>query len=149
MGILLPLLALIPCAGDDRPVTSAAVRGNLATRVVFKGDAAERMAAACLDLLASCHYSRVPVEGPLPEWDATYATVVTTRSHLHVRLEKPRAVTCADGVSVEVSEMLVLLPLNNGGLQVRVGDGAKAFGKYDHKKCVAVQRLLKGAEPTE
>lgn len=45
--------------------------------------------------------------------------------------------------------MIVLFPLNNGGLWVRVGDEAKAFGKYEHDKCVALQRLLKHAEPEE
>ena len=107
------------------------------------------MTAACLALLASCHYSRVQAEGPLPDWGETAATASNTRSHLRVRFAKPRAVTCADGSKVEVTEMLVLLPLNSGGLRVRVGDKAKAFGKYEHDKCVALQRLLKRAEPAK
>jgi hypothetical protein len=149
MGILLALLALVPAADDGQAVPAAEVRGNLATRVMFKGADSDRAAEACLELLASCHYSRVPAEGPLPGWADTYSQAFNTRSHLHVRLAKPRAVKCADGVAVEVSEMLVLLPLNNGGLWVRVGDEAKAFGKYEHDKCVVLQRVLNHAEPEE
>jgi hypothetical protein len=149
MGILLALLALVPPAGGGRFAPPATVNGNLATRVVFKGADADQVAGACLALLASCHYSHLPAEGPMPDWGETAATAANTRSHLHVRFAKPQAVKCADGVAVEVTEMLVLLPLNNGGLRVRVGDKAKAFGKYEHDKCVALQRRLTRAEPAE
>ena len=148
MGILVALLTLVP-AGGEPVAPRAAVKGNLATRVTFPGADADDVAAACLKLLASCHYSRVPAEGSLPDWDGTYATASNTRSHLHVRFAKPQAVKCADGTAVEVTEMLVLLPLNNGGLHVRVGDRAKAFGKYEHDLGVALQRLLRKAEPAD
>ena len=149
MSVLVALLALVPSSDGDRVVPAATVTGNIATRVVFKGADADEAAAACLALLASCHYSQVPAEGPLAGWEETYSDVFNTRSHLHVRFPKPQTVKCADGEQVEVSEMLVLLPLNNGGLRVRVGDKAKRFGKYEHDKCVVLQRLLKRAEPLE
>ena len=38
----------------------ATVKGNIATRVEFKGADADEVAKACLALPASCHYSRVP-----------------------------------------------------------------------------------------
>jgi hypothetical protein len=149
MSVLVALLALVSWADDERVVPSATVKGNIATRVEFKEADGDKVAAACLALLASCHYSHVPAEGPLPDWDGTYSDVFNTRSHLHVRFAKPQAVRCADGEQVEVTEMLVLLPLNNGGLRVRVGDKAKSFGKYEHDKCVALQRLLERAQPEE
>ena len=149
MSALVALLALVPADGGGRVAPTAAVTGNIATRVVFKGADADEVGAACLKLLASCHYSHVPAEGPMPDWGGTMAEASNSRSHLHVKFDKPQAVKCADGVEVEVTEMLVLLPLNNGGLRVRVGDQAKRFGKYEHDRCVALQRLLKKAEPAD
>ena len=149
MSILVAFLALVPSADGPVAVPTTAVTGNIATRVVFKEADVDKVVEACLALLASCHYSQVPNEGPLADWDGTYSEVFNTRSHLHVRLAKPRTVKCAEGSAVEVSEMLVLLPLNNGGLRVRIGDQAKRFGKYEHDKCVALQRLLNLAEPKD
>lgn len=148
MSTLVVLVALL-AADDDRADGSTEVRGNLATRVVFTGDEREKVTEACLELLASCHYSHVPNEGPMPDWGGVYADTFNTRSHLHVRLAKPREIKAADGETAKVTEMLVLFPLNNGGLWVRVGDKAKRFGKYEHDRCVALQHLLKHAESVE
>jgi hypothetical protein len=64
------------------------------------------------------------------------------------RLPKPRAVATVTGKKLEVKELLVLLPLNNGSIYVRWGDKASRFAKYDHQSGVRLQELLKEAEPT-
>lgn len=149
MSVFAALLVLALSADGERVIPSVTVKGNIATRVVFKGAAGDKVSASCLALLTSCHYSQVPAEGPMPDWEDTYAKAFNTASHLHVRFAKPQSVKCADGTAVEVTEMLVLLPLNKGRLLVRVGDKAQAFAKYEHDKCVALQRLLTLAEPEE
>lgn len=125
------------------------VSGVIATHVRFKEAARKRVAEACLALLASCTYAHVPNEGEMPEWDTTFLDVLYKKAHLYIRLPKPRAIQIATSEKIEVSELLIVLPLNNGTIWVRAGDKAKRFGKYSPNEAVHLQRLLKEAEPVE
>lgn len=127
----------------------AEIKGKLAADIVFKGIYADKMAQACLDLLASCAATDVPTEEAMKEWDDQFLKVQHARCYLHIKFHEPQTVKLASGKSVKVTEFLVLLPLNNGGIWLRAAERAKLYGKYDHPSCLAVQRLLAHAEMVE
>jgi hypothetical protein len=155
MGFLVAFLSVLP-AGDpgqtNRPgdaVRLPEVSGVIATPVLFRDQARERIAEAGLALLASCHYAHVPNEGEMPEWDDTLLDTRNKKAYLHIRLAKARTIKTAAEQKVEVSEMIIVLPLNNGGIWVRSGDRAKRFGKYTQAEGARLQGLLKEAEPVK
>src|SRR4029077_4169272 len=79
MSVFAALLVLASSADGERVIPSATVKGNIATRVVFKGASSDKVAASCLALLASCLYSHVAAEGPMPDWEDSYTKVFNTR----------------------------------------------------------------------
>jgi hypothetical protein len=155
VAFLLAFLSVLPSADPSptgRPgdaVRPPEVSGVIATPVRFPGQARERIAEAALALLASCRYAHVPNEGEMPEWDDTLLDTRNQKAYLHIRLAKARTIKTAAEQKVEVSEMVIVLPLNNGGIWVRSGERAKRFGKYTQDEGVRLQALLKEAEPVK
>ncbi|HJZ89267.1 MAG TPA: hypothetical protein VKE40_00245 [Gemmataceae bacterium] len=155
MGFLVAILSVLP-SGDPAPrskpgdvVRPPEVSAVIAAPVRFPDQARERVAEAGLALLASCHYAHVPNEGAMPEWDDTLLNTRNKSAYLHIRLAAARAVETAGGATVEVSEMIVVFPLNNGSIRVRNGDRAKRFGKNTQAAGGRLQGLLKEAEPVK
>jgi hypothetical protein len=127
-------------AEGEKDAAKPKVTGNIATRVEFKDAASEKVAEAALALLASCRHK----DGEITDWD-DLLRAAANKCFLRIRLPKPRPTTVNDD-KLEVSELLVLLPLNTGSMYVRSGDKARRFAKYDHQVCVRLQELLKEAE---
>lgn len=127
-------------AQGEKDAAKPKVTGNIATRVEFKDAAGEKVAEAAVALLASCRHK----DGELVDWD-DLLLATTNKCFLRIRLPKPRSTTVNDD-KLEVSELLVLLPLNTGSIYIRSGDKARRFAKYDHQVCVRLQELLKKAE---
>ena len=155
MRLLVALLSVMPSGDVGQKIPSGKtvrlpeVSGVIATPVLFQDRVREKIAEAGIALLASCRYAHVPNEGPMPEWGDTLLDTRSKKAYLHIRLAKPRTIKTVAEEKVEVSEMLIVLPLNNGGLWVRSGDRAKGFGKYAGDEMVRLQQLLREAVPAK
>ena len=83
-----------------------------------------------------------------PNWDEKVLEVREGKQgYLHVKLSEPRTLKIGSGEKVTLTEMLVILPLNRGGLFVREGQRAKAYGKYAPDLMIRVQEQMKYALP--
>ena len=147
MTFTLFLLSLLSAGDGGAPGRPAEVTGLLATRVRFSGAAGDRVAEAGLNLLASCSYSQQPNEGELPRWDDTLLDTLG-KCHIRLRFPEPRAVNVMTR-SLEVSEMLIALPLNTGSIWIRSGDRAARFAKWDSARARRLQETLDAAETSE
>lgn len=121
---------------------SAQVHGVLATRVQFSDEAGEKLAAATLELLASCTASGLATEKDFQ--DAPARTC-----HLHLTLAKPHVVTMANSPAFAVDEVVMTFPLSSARLWVRSGDQYHWFAKFRPNLCGPIQELLKEAVPGE
>jgi hypothetical protein len=147
MCALFVFLSLLLGADESGTDRLPEVSGVIATSIQFKDTAKEKVAEAGLALLASCHYWHVPSEGEMPKWDSTVLDLTQSRCHLYFRFAKPRTIKPIPSETVEVSEMIIVLPLSNGTIWVRSGDKAKRFAKYESYESVRLQAVLKDADP--
>jgi hypothetical protein len=149
MKFLVVFLSLLGSDDTAEKAGQVEVNGLIATRVKFKEEAKRKVAEAGLAMLTSCSYSHHPNEGELPQWEDIFLDTYYKKCHIHIRFDKPRTIKTAASEKVEVSEMVIVLPLNSGVIWVRSGDKAKRFAKYSVEATLRIQELLKKAEPAE
>jgi hypothetical protein len=142
------LFLAVMVTGGSRPAAPPPkVEAVLATRVRFEGAAAVRIADLGLAMLAESRYEGVPNEGNLPSWEDLSDDVRNRTCHIHIAFERPKTVHTIISGPVEVSEMFVVLPLHQGHLWVRAGDGSRRVAKWSAGYPARIQALLKEAVP--
>jgi hypothetical protein len=126
--------SLIATKGDARLPD---VTGVLATAVQFPLRSREKVADACVDLLASCTHSAGTTE---EKWFEALRAC-----HVHIKFPVARAVA-VNGKKLMVSEMVVTFPLpSTGYIVVRTQDKFSYYAKFTPSLCENVQESLKDA----
>src|SRR5438309_6576026 len=112
MTFLVVFLALLESGGGTQKAGQIEVNGLIATRVKFSDTTKQKVAEASLAMLTSCRYWHHPNEGELPEWDDIFFDTYYKKCHIYIRFDKPRTIKTVTSEQIEVSEMLIVLPLN-------------------------------------
>jgi hypothetical protein len=138
MNVIVACLLLTASAAGP-PDGLVEVKGLIATRVQFGGDAREKVASAGLDLLRSCTHSATASE---EDW-----LKALHKCHLDIKFTTPRNLIVNRSEKITVAEMLITFPLASGGIWVRSGERYTHFAKFDPQLCIKIQELLGEAKP--
>jgi hypothetical protein len=123
MTALAALMVLVASQQPGEVVRHPEVTGLVATRIQFPEEVRERVAAACLELLAGCTHSAAAQD---TDWLQGLRAC-----HVQVKFPAPRKVVVNGAEKVLVSELVVTFPLHStGAIYVRSGDTYLYFAKF-------------------